>query len=57
METFILKLAVATVPLIVLVASVNALYACSRWHAHHKFTWHRTRRTVLKVMVAGVMFC
>jgi hypothetical protein len=55
METFVLKLAVATVPLIALVASVIMLSGISHWRVHHRFTWHRTRRTILKALAAGVM--
>jgi hypothetical protein len=55
METFVLKLAVATAPLILLVVFVNVLSGFSRWHAHHRFIWHRTRRTNNKALAAGVL--
>lgn len=55
METFIVKLAVATVPLIVLVTTVIMLSGTSPWRAHHRFTWHRTRRTILKALAEGIM--
>jgi hypothetical protein len=55
METFILKLAVAVIPLVVLVASVTIISTLSKKHAHHSLTWHRTRRTMMRALAAGVM--
>jgi len=55
METFILKLAVAVIPLVVLVASVTIFSALSSWYTHHPLAWHRTCRSILRSMASGVM--
>jgi hypothetical protein len=55
METFIIKLAVAVIPLVVLVASVTIITTLSINPAHHPLSWHRTRRNVLRSLAAGVM--
>ena len=55
METFILKLLVAVLPLIVLVASVTIISNLSSWYTLHPLAWHRTRRSILRAMAAGVM--
>ena len=47
METFILKLVVAVIPLVILVASVTTISSLSSWYAHHPLTWHRSRRSIL----------
>jgi hypothetical protein len=31
------------------------LSGISKWRAHHRFTWHRTRRTILRALAAGVL--
>lgn len=46
METFLLKLAVATIPLIMLVASVTLLSTLSVRHTRHPLSWHRKRRSI-----------
>jgi hypothetical protein len=55
METFILKLAVAVIPLVVLVASVTIFSTLSKKHANHPLTWQRTRRNMMRALAAGVM--
>lgn len=55
MEVFILKLAVAIIPLIVLVASVTIASKFSFRSTHHSLAWRRTRRNVLRSLAAGVM--
>lgn len=55
METFLLKLAVAVIPLIALVASIITVSSISSWYAHHPLAWHRRRRTILRAVAAGVM--
>ncbi len=55
METFTLKLVVATVPLIMLVASVITLSEISRWYSHHHLFLFRIRRTILKTMTSIFM--
>lgn len=55
METFILKLAVAVIPLVLLVASVTTISKISSWYTHHPLTWHRRRRHILRALAAGVM--
>ncbi|MFH1027847.1 MAG: hypothetical protein V1791_07585 [Pseudomonadota bacterium] len=55
METFCLKLAVAVIPLILLVASVTFTSGISTYCAHHPLFWHRKRRHILRAMAAGVM--
>jgi hypothetical protein len=55
METFILKLAVAVIPLVVLVASVTIFSTLSKKHVHHPLVWQRTRRNMMRALAAGVM--
>jgi hypothetical protein len=55
METFILKLAIAAIPLVVLVASVTIFSTLSKKHAHHPLAWQRTRRNMMRALAAGVM--
>lgn len=55
METFIIKLAVAVIPLIVLVISVALISILSEWYAHRPLAWHRKRHSILRTMAAGVM--
>ena len=55
METFILKLAVAVIPLILLVASVTLISHLSIWYAHHPLAWHRRRRHILRALAGGIM--
>lgn len=55
METFLLKLAVAVIPLIILITSVNLISAVSRWYTHHPLTWHRRRRQILRAIAHGAL--
>ncbi len=55
METFILKLAVAVIPLFILVVSVTSISSLTTRYAHHPLAWHRTRRNMLRALAAGVM--
>jgi hypothetical protein len=55
METFFIKLVVATAPLILLVVSVTMLTCISHRRTHHSMSWHRRRRTILKTMAAGIL--
>ena len=55
MEIFIIKLVVAVIPLIVLVASVTLISHMSSCYAHHPLAWHRKRRTILRTLAVGVM--
>lgn len=55
METFILKLAVAVIPLILLVASVTVISTVSHWYTHRPLAWHRRRRHILRALAHGVM--
>lgn len=55
METFILKLAVAVIPLVVLVASVTIITTLSKQTVHHPLSWHRTRRNALRGLAAGAL--
>jgi len=55
METFILKLAVAIIPLAVLVASVTTISKLSMWYTHHPHSWHRQRQSILRALASGVM--
>jgi hypothetical protein len=41
METLIIKLAVAVVPLVVLIATVTSRPGPSSWYTHHPLSWHR----------------
>lgn len=55
MESFILKLTVAVVPLVVLIASVTGCSRLSSWYTHHPLSWHRKRRSLLRALAAGVL--
>jgi hypothetical protein len=55
METFLVKLAVAVIPLILLVSSVVIISRLSSWYTHHPLAWHRRRRHILRAMAGGVM--
>lgn len=55
METFILKLAIAVIPLVVLVASVTTISKLSMWHTHHPLSWHRKRHLIMRSLASGVM--
>lgn len=55
METFIIKLTVAVIPLILLVASVIAISSLVQWYTHHPLSWHRRRRHMLLALAHGVM--
>jgi hypothetical protein len=54
METFILKLAVAVIPLILLITITVASrhFAPS---AHQPLSWHRSRRQILCALATGIM--
>ena len=54
MEILIIKLAVAVIPLIVLVASVILISKLSVSRTHHPLSWHRTRHSVQRTLAAGV---
>lgn len=55
MESFIFKLAVAVIPLFVLVVSATGITYLSSWYAHHPLAWHRRRRNILRALANGVM--
>jgi hypothetical protein len=55
METFILKLAVAVIPLILLITSVITISSISHWYVRHPLAWHRKRRHLLRTMAHGVL--
>lgn len=55
METFIIKLAVAVIPLVVLVSSVTICSAFSSWYAHRPLSWHRRRHHILRTLAGGVV--
>lgn len=55
MEMFFVKLAVAVIPLIILVASVNSITAISKWYAYRPLAWHRSRHHFLRALAAGFM--
>jgi hypothetical protein len=54
METFLLKLAVAVIPLILLVTSVTAISPLFRRSPHHRRARHRVRRQMLRSLSCGV---
>lgn len=54
METFILKLAVAALPLVLLVTSVTIISNLSSWHTHHPLARHRKRRSILRTLAGAV---
>jgi hypothetical protein len=55
METFFIKLIIAVIPLILVVASVIAVSSLSRWYAHHPIAWHRRRRHLFRALAHGTM--
>jgi hypothetical protein len=55
METFIFKLAVAVIPLIILVTSAVTISAFSHWYARHPLAWHRRRRHFLRTLALGAL--
>lgn len=55
METFILKLVIAIIPLVVLIASVTIFSKLYSWYTHHPLDWHRTRHSILRTLASGVM--
>lgn len=55
METFILKLAIAIIPLVVLVVSVTTISKLSMWYTHHPLSWHRKRHSIMRTLAASVM--
>jgi hypothetical protein len=42
MTIFLLKIAVAVTPLILLIITVVAYTTVSTWHSHHYLSWYRT---------------
>lgn len=54
METFLLKLAVAVIPLVALVASVIIITGISSRYTRHPLAWHRKRRSILRALATGV---
>ena len=55
METFLIKLAVAVIPLILLVTSVNLISSFSHWYTHRPLAWHRRRRHFLRTIAHGAL--
>lgn len=55
METFFLKLAVAVVPLVVLVASITIISDLASCSPRRSLVWHRRRRTILRTLAGGVV--
>jgi hypothetical protein len=55
METFFFKLAVATIPLILLVLIATGIAKLSDWYAHEPLSWHRSRRHFLRALASGIM--
>jgi hypothetical protein len=55
MESFIFKLAVAVIPLVLLVASATTITYLSTWYAHRPLAWHRKRRNIQRALASGVM--
>jgi len=54
MAFFLLNLEVAVIPFFSLVASVIFTSKLSFSRTHHPLSWHRTRRSVLHTLAAGV---
>lgn len=55
MNIFFLKLAVAVIPLVALVATVNIFVSVSKWYAHRPLAWHRSRRHILHALAHGIV--
>lgn len=54
MEDFFWRLAVAVIPLFLLVGSVTLISALSEHYAHRPLSWHRKRRAALRALAAGI---
>jgi len=54
-ESFIIKLAVAVLPLFILVVFVTFIPDLSSWLSKHTLAWHRKRRTILRALAGGVL--
>jgi len=57
METFLLKLTVAVIPLILLVASVSIISTLPNRHSYHPMVWHRQRRGSYAPWLMGSLLC
>lgn len=56
METFLIKLAVAVLPLITLIATISLLWTLRhRRLARRPLSYHRTRRSMEKALAVGSM--
>lgn len=55
MKTSLIKLAIAVVPFITLVSSIIVFKLITSNHSHHSFSFHRTRRSILRALASGVM--
>lgn len=55
MEMFFVKLSVAVIPLVTLVAAVNIITSITKWYAHRPLAWHRSRRHMLRALAAGML--
>jgi hypothetical protein len=55
METFFLKLAVAIIPLILLILTITSIAKLSDWYAQQPLSWHRSRRHFLRALASGIM--
>ncbi|GAB7025297.1 hypothetical protein [Geotalea toluenoxydans] len=56
METFIIKLAVAVLPLIALIGTITITFTLHRRIiAHRPLSYHRTRRSMQRALAVGTM--
>jgi hypothetical protein len=55
MNIFILKLAVAVIPLFILVSSVTLVSAFRERYAHRPLYWSRKRRHILHALAHGTL--
>lgn len=55
MESFLLKLAVAVLPLIFLIASIIIYTGLSSRHTRRSLSRHRNRRSIRRALTAGTV--
>lgn len=56
MESFIIKLAVAVLPLVALIGTITCFSAINRRAAAHRpLSYHRTRRSIERALAVGTM--
>lgn len=55
METFLLKLAIAVIPLATLILLIPVITSTHLWHSRKSLSWHRKRRSIQQALANGIM--